>query len=92
MKDNMESYCKEMNKIISENKSNRIDLLNEVMNKVYSDGGQLYWNRDVYIICNGDDKTMKDLVRYSDDVHFEPSDDPQEHPGVVVHYNVPFNL
>ena len=92
MKSNMKSYCNEMNKIISENKGNRIDLLNEVMAKVYAEGGELLWNRDVFISCNGNDKTMRDLVRYSDKVHFEPSDDPVEHPGVVVYYNEPLNL
>ena len=89
MKNNMVSYCNEMNKIISENKGNRIDLLNEVMEKVFAEGGELLWNRDVFISCNGNDKTMRDLVRYSDKVHFEPSDDPQEHPGVVVCFGNP---
>lgn len=92
MKNNMKSYCKEMNRIISENKENRIDLLNEVMAKVFAEGGELLWNRDVFISCNGNDKTMRDLVRYSDKVHFEPSDDPVEHLGVVVHYNEPLDL
>ena len=85
----MQDYCNAMNQIIKENKE---DSLNEVMRKVFQDGGNLYWNRDVFITCNGDDEKMKELARTSLDVHFEPSDDPQDHLGVVLHYNIPLNL
>ena len=83
----MQIYCNIMNTVIKEDGKHRTELLNEVMKRVYADGGCLYWHRDVFISCGGDDKKMKDLVKYSDNVHFEPSDDPQEHPGVTVHYN-----
>ncbi len=88
-KDNMKVYCDEMNKIIKENKEDRVARLNEIMCKVFKEGGDLYWDRELYIDCNGDDDKIKELVRTSDKVHFEPSDDPQEHLGVVVRYNEP---
>ena len=88
----MKKYCDELNKIIKDNGDDRVDRLNDVMYKVFQDGGDLYWNRDVFISCNGDNEKMKKLVTTTDKVHFEPSDDPTEHPGVVVHYNIPLNL
>lgn len=91
-KNNMQDYCNAMNQIIKDNKEDRVDRLNAVMYKVFQDGGNLYWNRDVFITCNGDDVKMRELARTSLEVHFEPSDDPQEHLGVVLHYNVPLNL
>lgn len=88
----MQKYCDELNKIIKYNYDDRVNRLNDVMYKVFQDGGNLYWHRDVFISCNGDDEKIKKLVTTSDVVHFEPSDDPTEHPGVVVHYNEPLNL
>lgn len=80
-KNNMQDYCNAMNQIIKENKE---DSLNEVMRKVFQDGGNLYWNRDGFITCNSDDEKMRELARTSLEVHFEPSDDPQEHLDVVL--------
>ena len=90
--DNTQKYCDELNEIIKNNQEDRVAKLNDVMYKVLQDGGNLYWHRDVFISCNGDDEKMKKLVTTSDIVHFEPSNDTTEHPGVVVHYNEPLNL
>lgn len=91
-KNNMQDCCNTMNHIIKENKEDRVGSLNEVMCKVFQDGGNLYRDRDVFIACNGDDEKMRGLARTSSDVRFGPSDDPQEHLGVVSHYDVPLNL
>lgn len=90
--DKMQKYCDELNEIIKNNQEDMVAKLNDVMYKVFQDGGNLYWHRDVFIDCNGNDDRMKKLVTTTDKVHFEPSDDPTEHPGVVVHYNEPVNL
>lgn len=80
-------YCDELNQIMKENKEDRVNRLNDTMYKVLHEGGGLYWHREVFIDCNGDRERMSKLVTESDKVHFEPSDDPDEHPGVVVRYN-----
>lgn len=83
----MKRLCNKLNKIISEKKDGFIDELNKLMyEQVFQKGWQLYWDREIFIDCNGNEKTMKDLVRKSDLVKFEPSDDPTEHPGVVIRY------
>ena len=78
--------CKKLNKILFERKDGFRDELNAVINKVYEKGGCLYWDREIYIDCNGDDEKMRALVTGGADVCFEPSDDPEEHPGVTVNY------
>lgn len=47
----------------------------------------LYWDRELYIDCNGDRDKLWDVLIHTDKVHFELSEDKDEHPGVVVRYN-----
>jgi len=78
--------CKILNEAILKKEPGFLDIVNLTMNQIYQEGGELYWDRDIFIDCNGADERMRDLVRKSDKVFFEPSDDPGEHPGVVVRY------
>ena len=80
------SICNKLNKLISEKKDGFIDNINAIINELYQKGGALYWDRQIYIDCNSDDERMRSLVTRTDKVEFEPSDDPTEHPGVVVRY------
>ena len=82
----MKRLCKKLNKIIAEKKEGFIDELNKLIADLYEQGGEMYWDRDIFINCNGDDERMRDLVRKTNLVQFEPSDDPDEHPGVVIRY------
>lgn len=84
----MKRLCKKLNKIIAEKKEGFIDELNKLIADLYEQGGEMYWDRDIFIDCNGDDERMRDLVRKTDSVQFEPSDDPVEHPGVVIRYKI----
>ncbi len=78
--------CNKLNKLISEKKESFIDEVNKIIYELYQRGGEMYWDREVWIDNNFDDKKCKDLVRYTDKVMFFPSDDPGEHPGVVIRY------
>lgn len=78
--------CDRLNEVISEKKEGFLDVVNLIMNQIYQEGYEMFWDREIFIDCNGEDKKMRDLVRYSDKVMFESSDDPDEHPGVVVRY------
>lgn len=85
----MEKICEQLNKLIDEKKDGFIDEVNAIIAKLHEDGGDMYWDREIFIDCNGDDETMRDLVRKSNKVHFYPSDDYEEHKGVVVRYKKP---
>lgn len=85
----MEKICEQLNKLIDEKKDGFIDEVNAIITKLHEDGGDMYWDREIFIDCNGDDETMRDLVRKSNKVHFYPSDDYEEHKGVVVRYKKP---
>ena len=47
---------------------------------------QLYWNREVWIDCGFDSEKCTLLLTKTDKLYFEPSDDIEEHPGVVAKY------
>lgn len=85
----MEKICEQLNKLIDEKKDGFIDEVNAIIAKLHENGGDMYWDREIFIDCNGDDETMRDLVRKSNKVHFYPSDDYEEHKGVVVRYKKP---
>lgn len=80
--------CNKLNKLISEKKEGFIDEVNKIIYELYQKGGEMYWDREVWIDNNFDDKKCKDLVRYTDKVMFFPSDDEEEHPGVVIRYKI----
>lgn len=82
----MQYYCKRLNKLIDEKKEGFLNKVNKIMCNIYEDGGMLYWDREIYVNCGFDDERARNLVRKTDLVMFEPSDDPEEHPGVVVRY------
>ena len=82
----MKQFCDRLNGILAEKKEGFVDTLNLVMEEVTKNGGSLYWDRQVFLDCNCNEKRMRKMVRETDLVHFEPSDDPEEHPGVVVRY------
>jgi len=80
--------CNKLNKLISEKKEGFIDEVNKIIYELYQKGGEMYWDRDVWIDNNFDDKRCRDLVRKTDKVMFVPSDDEQEHPGIVIKYKI----
>lgn len=83
---NMRQLCRKLNKILSEKKEGFVDELNKLIADLYESGAQMYWDRDIFIDYNGDYEKMRELVKTTDKVKFEPSDDPTEHPGVVIRY------
>ena len=81
-----QEYCDRLNTLITKKKDGFIDEVNEIVNEIYQLGGEMYWDRQIYIDSDFDDETMHDLVVSSDKVNFVPSDDMEEHPGIVVRY------
>lgn len=88
MKRNYNRTCDKINKLLSEGKENLVDELNEIMYKeVFQKEGGLYFDRELFISLEcDDDKVRSFVVENPKKVIFENSDDPVEHPGVVVRF------
>ena len=88
MKKNYKSVCKKLNKILSERKEGYIDELNKIIDEeVWAEGGELYFDRDVYLSYDCDSEKVRSVVREKPEhVQFEPSEDLDEHPGVTVRF------
>lgn len=84
----MKPLCRKLNAIIpikcEEDKDKLNALINEMCSQVQD--FNLYFDRELYIDCGLNDKKMKEFTLHSGRVRFEPSDDPMEHPGIVVRY------
>lgn len=88
MKKNYKSVCKKLNKILSERKEGYIDELNKIIDEeVWAEGGELYFDRDVYLSYDCDSEKVRSVVREKpEQVQFEPSEDLDEHPGITLRY------
>jgi len=64
----IQKACKKLNEAILKKEPGFPDIVNLTMNQIYREGGELYWDRDIFIDCNGEDEVMRDLVRKSDKV------------------------
>ena len=87
MKRNYNKTCDRLNKILLEDVDNLRDNLNKIIYKeVFQKGGNLYYERELYIVMNCDDESVKKYVLHNPlDVIFKPTEDPIEHPGVTIH-------
>lgn len=84
----MKLLCEKLNAHLPCKSQEDIDALNNLiyeMRKANPDSN-LYWDREIYIDANFSFEQMREIAKYSGKVQFEPSDDPMEHPGVVVRY------
>lgn len=85
--------CNKLNKILDnrpESQSEFIDTINEIIyNEVFQCNGGLYWNRELFIDCDGDDELCRKMI-HTNKVMFVPSDDLIEHPGITLTYKPEF--
>jgi len=88
--DKYQKVCDKLNEILENKTEDFIDKLNEIIyNEVYKEGGELYWNRQIYIESNFDEEQCRKKIR-SEKVMFEPNEDPEEHPGITMTYKPEF--
>lgn len=60
---------------------------NRIVEQVIAAGGDLYMSRSCYIAHRFSfDDCKKDLLDRPQDYVFEVSDDPEEHPGIVINF------
>ena len=80
--------CDKLNEILSDLPEDYILKINLIIDKeVFYEGGGLYWDRELFIDCYGDDNLCKKLLRtHPEQVMFEPTFDPVEHPGITLKY------
>lgn len=80
--------CNKLNKILENRPEDRekfIGTINDIIfNEVFSKGGSLYWSRELFIGCDGNDELCQKMI-HTDKVMFVPSDNP-EHPGITMTY------
>lgn len=88
-----ESTCNKLNNILSDLSEDYILKINLIIDKeVFYEGGGLYWDRELFIDCYGDDNLCKKLVRtHPEQVMFVPTGDPIEHPGIKLAYKPEFS-
>lgn len=84
----MKPLCDQLNALIPIKRKEDKDRINALIADVQSKipDFNLSWDRELYIDCGFDDEKVRLCSLYSGNVHFEPSGDPTEHPGVVVRY------
>ena len=83
----MKRLCNKLNKILSEKKEGFKDELNKLIeNNVFAKDYDMMWDREIAIDYGCDGVKMRELVLTTDLTEFVPSDDPIEHPGIVVRY------
>ena len=89
---NLKKICKKLNKLIPCHSQDDVDLLNKTFYEEFLKypEARFYWNREVYLNCNANDKKMKEELKYSGKIEFVPSDDPYEHYGIVATYKKEF--
>lgn len=91
MKRELNKICKELNAILPVRCQEDINKLNDIITGAFDKYSwfDLYYDRDIFIDCNGDHDKMAQLVTKTDDVRFYVNDDLEEHPGIVVKYKIP---
>ena len=82
----MDATCQKLNKLITEKKEGFVDEVKTVISDLKTKGKKLYWHNAVFFGCNCNLQKMKNLIRDTNLVQFEPSDDQEKHPGIVVKY------
>jgi len=87
----MNALCEQLNALIPvKNEADR-DKLNALIADMCNSHSEyphyeLYWDRDVYIKSGCNEGKIREAVLHGDFLQFEPNEDFEEHPGVVVRF------
>lgn len=83
-----QNVCDELNGVLDDRQGDYVSTINDIIRKkVFNRGGSLYWDRELFIDCYGDDNLCRTLIRTQpDEVMFIPTFDPVEHPGITFKY------
>lgn len=84
--------CNKLNKLIPCKTQEDIDNLTSMLEDIFAHDdndlyyNELYWDRELYIDCGCNIDNCNKMLIYSDNLMFEPSEDPKYHPGIRVTY------
>lgn len=86
----LEKYAEEANKGLEEkDRKSRIEKLNSTIEEMFNTipDSNFYFSRDVYLFWNGSGDAIKyDLLDEPERYKFMATDDPEEHPGIIIHF------
>jgi len=74
-----QEICDKLNQLIEEKPEGFKDEMNKLVERV-----DMYFDREVYIECNGDYEKIREAVTKTDRFMFRPTEDPEEHPGITI--------
>ena len=87
--------CKKLNKLLPVKSPDDVNKINAWIYKEYLEYHKkhdeypkwdLYFDRELFINCGCDNDKVRSFSLHSGETMFYPSDDPDEHPGIVVRY------
>lgn len=89
--ESMNALCKQLNALIPIKSEADRDKLNALIADMYKSTADyphyaLYWDREVFIKSGCNDDKIRDAVLHGNFLQFEPNEDYEEHPGVVVRF------
>lgn len=84
----MKRLCEELNKHLPCKSQKDVDALTKLLQENIDAYPErcIYWSREIYIDAGLNEDQCMNILIYSDNVLFVPSEDPIEHPGIVVRY------
>lgn len=87
----MNALCKKLNALIPIKSEEDRDKLNALIADMCNSRSEyphynLYWDREVYIKSGCNDEKIRKAVLHGNFLQFEPNEDYEEHPGVVVRF------
>ena len=89
--DSMNALCKQLNALIPIKDEEDRDKLNALIAHMRDSHSEqphydLYWDRDVFIKSGCNEDKIREAVLHGDFLQFEPNEDYEEHPGVVIRF------
>ena len=84
----MQDLCDNLNKHLPCKNQEDVDALTKLLQDgIDNDPDKhIYWSREIYIDAGMNENRCLNILIHSPNVMFVPSEDPVEHPGVVVRY------
>lgn len=89
--DSMNALCEQLNALIPVKSEADRDNLNALIAHMRDSHSEyphydLYWDRDVFIKSGCNEDKIREAVLHGNFLQFEPNEDFEEHPGVVVRF------
>lgn len=83
----LQAYCDRLNAHMPCKSQEDVDALAEIMTELFEQvkGSHLYWSREIFLDCGSDDAKCAYVMTHRECL-FVPTDDVEEHLGIMVIY------